>query len=74
MHDVLEGNQINRLMDDLHRTSLAVEQFGLLAKQSPGEREAAIGQLARKWRANARRASCTRARSSAASAKRRCDK
>ena len=33
---VFEGNQINRLMDDLHRTSLAVEQFGLLAKQLPG--------------------------------------
>lgn len=44
---VFEGNQINRLMDDLHRTSLAVEQFGLLAKQLPGEREAAIGQLAK---------------------------
>jgi len=45
VQNVLEGNQINRLMDDLHRTSLAVEQFGLLAKQLPREREAAIRQL-----------------------------
>ena len=49
VHNVLEGNQINRLMDDLHRTSLAVEQFGLLAKQLPGEREAAIRQLLREF-------------------------
>ena len=49
VHNVLEGNQVNRLMDDLHRTSLAVEQFGLLAKQLPGEREAAIRQLLREF-------------------------
>ncbi|HEU4352299.1 MAG TPA: hypothetical protein VFR66_10555, partial [Burkholderiales bacterium] len=49
VYNVLETAQINRLMDDLHRTSSAVEQFGVLAKQLPAEREAAITQLLREF-------------------------
>jgi hypothetical protein len=49
VHNVLETAQVNRLMDDLHRTSGAVEQFGVLAKQLPAEREAAITQLLREF-------------------------
>jgi hypothetical protein len=49
VHNVLETARVNRLMDDLHRTSGAVEQFGLLAKQLPAEREAAIRQLLREF-------------------------
>jgi hypothetical protein len=49
VHNVLETAQIDRLMDDLHRTTGAVEQFGLLAKQLPAEREAAISQLMREF-------------------------
>lgn len=49
VYNVLETAQITRLMDDLHRTSLSVEQFGLLAKQLPAEREAAISQFLREF-------------------------
>ena len=49
VHNVLETAQIGRLMDDLHRTTGAVEQFGLLAKQLPAEREAAISQFLREF-------------------------
>jgi hypothetical protein len=49
VYNVLETAQINRLMDDLHRTSGAVEQFGVLAKQLPAERDAAITQLLREF-------------------------
>jgi hypothetical protein len=49
VHNVLETAQIGRLMDDLHRTTGAVEQFGLLAKQLPSEREAAISQFLREF-------------------------
>jgi hypothetical protein len=51
-----------------------VEQFGLLAKQLPGEREAAIGQLANEV-TREREASIVHASAEpAASAKRRCGK
>jgi hypothetical protein len=49
VHNVLETAQIGRLMDDLHRTTGAVEQFGLVAKQLPAEREAAISQFLREF-------------------------
>jgi hypothetical protein len=49
VHNVMETAQVSRVLEDLHRTTGAVEQFGLLAKQLPAEREAAISQLLREF-------------------------